>query len=184
VWIAIELLLNQQGQAVEALAHVGVACGEPNADIAAKADHRRRSAFDKASITLASVPASGAPSIFSRAPHPNLIVIPDADGGFGARAGAGATVTETNTGRSRAANRGKADTDRRQRYKRLGSIPAARAKSATQASGSVAAKTNRSFSEREYFRRRSTDVMTSIRFMAMCDYPQVSHALLRKPSDS
>src|SRR5208282_1248990 len=135
--IALQRLLHQQGQRMETPAHVGVACCQPHARPARKRDHRQRSRVVSAPITLDSVAASGAPSIFRRTCAPNAIVIE-----AGARCGAdpaspahsgslasGATITGTNAGLSRAACR-------RHRYSRLTSTPAPRAISVTTAPGS------------------------------------------------
>src|SRR5436190_11766771 len=74
VRIALELLLHQQRQAVEALAHVGVAGGEPYPHAGRKPDHRRRSPRTSAA-TAADTLAASAPEIRSRVPVANSISI-------------------------------------------------------------------------------------------------------------
>src|SRR5208337_4778841 len=75
-------------------------------------------------------------------------------------AASGATVIGTNAGAPRSAAN-----CRRQRFSRLTSTPALRAISVTTAAGSPIAATSRAFSAALQRRRRSTDVMTSMRLM-------------------
>jgi hypothetical protein len=105
----------------------------------------------------------GEPSIVIRTLAPKAIVIA-ARGETGAGSGAvRATVTGTKSGRPScdAAN------CCRQRYRRLRSTPVRLATSVALAPRSINAATHASFSERDQRRRLSTDVMTSIRFMAL-----------------
>jgi hypothetical protein len=126
-------------------------------------------------MTLDRVAASGAPSIVTRTWAPKAIVI-DAgprDGiGDGAGSAAGlvvaesavtiATLTGTNAGRPPAAAN-----CRRHRYSRLALTPALCAISVTTAPGAFIAATSRPLSSAPQRRRRSTEVITSIRSLAI-----------------
>src|SRR6516165_9718508 len=61
VWIALERLLHQQRQAVEALAHVGVAGCQPYPRPSRQRDHRRRPPPASVAIAVVSVAASTTP---------------------------------------------------------------------------------------------------------------------------
>src|SRR5208283_2934399 len=173
--IAPERLLHHQRQGAEALAHIRVPRRQPHPRPARKRNHRKRSGAVSAPITFANVDASGAPSIVMRTSTPNAIVIEDRAGGGeengdgGVHAGAlagpaslasGATRTGTNAGVLSCAPL----SSRRQRYRRLAQS-ALRAISVTTAPGSSIAATSRAFSAVLHRRRRSTDVMTSMRLM-------------------
>ena len=69
--IAPQRLLHQQRQAVEALAHIGVAGREPQPCTARDRDHRRRSLRPSAVIAADTVAASTGPPMRSRAPVAN-----------------------------------------------------------------------------------------------------------------
>src|SRR5436305_520773 len=69
--IALELLLHQKRQSVEALAHVGVAGRKPYARAARDRDHRRRSLRASAVIAADTLAASIGPPMRSRAPVAN-----------------------------------------------------------------------------------------------------------------
>ena len=111
------------------------------------------------------------PSIVMRTFAPNAIVI-EAGAGDGAKAETGAIADSGSLASNATINGTKARasrvaaTCRRQRYSRLTSTPAARAISVTTASGSSIAATSWAFSAMLQRRRRSTDVITSTRFMA------------------
>ena len=90
---------SKQRQAVEALAHVGVAGRQPYLRAARNRDHRR-SAFASAAITARTIEASTGPAIRSRAPAANSSSI--APGVVGAP-GPGAIVTGANTAAAAAA---------------------------------------------------------------------------------
>src|SRR5580693_1941479 len=70
--IALELLLYQEGEAVEALAHVGVTGCQPNMHPVRNRDHRRRSST---SITRPNASASKSPSTRMRRPYPSSMRI-------------------------------------------------------------------------------------------------------------
>src|SRR5262245_43899468 len=159
VGIALERLLHQQRQAIEALAHVGVAGRQPHLRSVRDRDrHRRRPA--RAAITATTVAASAAPLIRSRAPLANSISISPlgvAATGLCAKLGSAAIVTAAKPAVARAGPHSCC----RQRYSWLAWIPASRATAEATAPGSIAAATIRSFSARDHRRRRSTDVITS-----------------------
>jgi hypothetical protein len=69
--IALEGLLNQQRQPVEALAHVGVAGRKPHPRSARDRDHRRRLPAVSAPISADTVAGSAAPAIRNRVPLAN-----------------------------------------------------------------------------------------------------------------
>src|ERR1700733_3166657 len=69
--ILLQLLLNHQGQAVEALTHVRMAGRKPHPYAGRKRDHRRRSPWASAATAADIVPASTEPVIRSRAPFAN-----------------------------------------------------------------------------------------------------------------
>src|SRR5437660_5595731 len=157
--IALERLLHQQCQAVEALAHVGVAGRQPHPRSARDRNrHRRRPV--RAAITAETVATSAAPLIRSRAPLASSISISPRDAtiaGLAATPGSGAIVTAAKPGAARA----RPHSSCRHRYSWLAWIPASRATADAIAPGSSAAATIRSFSARDQRRRRSTDVITS-----------------------
>jgi len=68
VRVALERLLHQQRQPVEALAHVGVAGRQPHPRPSRQRDHRRRPPLASVAIVVVSVAASTAPLIRSRDP--------------------------------------------------------------------------------------------------------------------
>src|SRR5260370_38181772 len=74
VGIALEQLLYQQRQAVEALAHVGVASCQPHSRSARDRDRHRRLPV-RAVSAAETIPASTAPLIRSRAPLASSISI-------------------------------------------------------------------------------------------------------------
>src|SRR5216684_6910871 len=74
VGIALERLLYQQRQAIEALAHVGVASRQPHPRPARDRDCHRRLPV-RAAITAETVAASTAPLIRSRVPVASSISI-------------------------------------------------------------------------------------------------------------
>src|SRR5207244_12442185 len=69
--IAPQRLLHQQGQAVEAFAHIRVAGRQPHPRAARDRDHRRRSLRASAVIAADTVAASIGPPMRSRAPVAN-----------------------------------------------------------------------------------------------------------------
>src|SRR5271165_6055651 len=170
--VAFEPLLHDQRQRAEPLAHVGVPGRKPNPRPARKRDHRQRSRAVSAPITFASVAASGAPSIVTRTCSPKAIVIEhDGVGGGGAHIGAVVGAASFSSGKTRTGTNvvvpRSAANCRRQQYRRLATTPAPRAISVTAAPGSFIAATSRAFSAVLQRRRRSTDVMTSIRSITM-----------------
>src|SRR5260370_26155999 len=78
VGIALEQLLYQQRQAVEALAHVGVASCQPHSRSARDRDRHRRLPV-RAVSAAETIPASTAPLIRSRAPLASSISIRPGD---------------------------------------------------------------------------------------------------------
>src|SRR5580698_11620562 len=92
--ILLQLLLNHQGQAVEALTHVRMAGRQPHPHAGRKRDHRRRSPWASAPTAADIVPASTEPVILTRAPFANSVSItPAGAGSAGAETGSGDTVT-------------------------------------------------------------------------------------------
>lgn len=154
--IALERLLNQQRQALESLAHVGVVGRKPDPHPARDRDRRRSAIFASAAISADTVPGFAAPVIRMRAPPANSISIVDVAGAGPAPAsGTIATSekpTEPTAGQHNCC---------RQRNNWLVWIPAARATSDATAPGASADATIRSFSTRGHRRRRRTDVITS-----------------------
>src|SRR6266699_2481658 len=159
VRIALELLLDQQRQAVEALTHVRVAGRKPYPHAARQPDHRRRLPFASAFISADTVEASTDPEIRIRPPVANSIsMMPALSGGDeDAAAGSGVTATGVNS----AGICVRSQSCWRQRNNWLVWIPAACATSEATTPGSIAAATIRSFSARDQRRRRCTDVITS-----------------------
>src|SRR6516164_3435443 len=80
VWIALERLLHQQRQAVEALAHVGVAGCQPYPRPSRQRDHRRRPPPASVAIVVVSVAASTTPLIRIRDPFASSTSIRPAAG--------------------------------------------------------------------------------------------------------
>src|SRR5271166_5200450 len=169
--IALEPLLHNERQRAEPLAHVGMARRKPYPRPARKRDHRHRSRAVSAPITFAKVTESGAPSIVMRTSAPNAIVIEDDGADGGAQTGAVVATASFRPGETRTGTNadisGSAANCRRQRYRRLATTPALRAISVTTAPGSFIAATSRAFSASLQRRRRSTDVITSMRSMTM-----------------
>src|SRR3954464_4855699 len=152
--ITPQRLLNHERQAIEALAHVGVAGRQPDPRSIRHRDHRRRLTFASA------FGASTAPVIRIRPPAANSISITpalSATGGANADSGSGVIAT----GLKAAGTWDRSQSCCRQRNNWLTWIPAARATSEATAPGSRAAVTIRSFSDRDQLRRRCTDVITS-----------------------
>src|SRR5256885_14375835 len=81
VRITLERLLYQQGQAIEALAHVGVAGRQPDPRAARDRDHGRRLLFASAFISADTVRVSTDPIIRIRPPIANSISIEPAGSG-------------------------------------------------------------------------------------------------------
>src|SRR3954471_17663862 len=158
--ITPQRLLNHERQAIEALAHVGVAGRQPDPRPIRHRDHRRRLSFASAFISAVTVGASTAPVIRIRPPAANSISITpalSATGGPKADSGSGVMATGLNA----AGTWDRSQSCWRQRNNWLTWIPAARATSEATAPGSMAAVTIRSFSDRDQLRRLCTDVITS-----------------------
>src|ERR1051326_8168521 len=155
VRIALQLLLHQQRQAIEALAHVGVAGRQPHPHAARDRDHRGRAIFASPAIRAETIAGSAAPVIRMRVPPANSISI--VDGVAADAAAAGTIATGENVSRAPAG----AHSCCRHRNNWLVWIPAARATSEADAPGASAAATIRSFSARDHRRRRCTDVIIS-----------------------
>jgi hypothetical protein len=153
VRIALERLLYQQRQPVEALAHVGVAGRQPHSRASRQRDHRPRPRPASVAIVVVSVAGSIAPVIRIRDPFANSTSI---------KPPAGAGSVTIRTAAKLAAGWDRRSSCRRHPYSWLGWIPASRATTETLALGSSDADTSRSFSAALQRRRRSTDVITSI----------------------
>jgi hypothetical protein len=153
VRIALERLLHQQRQAVEAFAHVDVAARQPHPRLARQCDrHRRRPPPASAAIFVVSLAGSTAPVIRIRDPFANSTSIRP-----GKPVGVGSAAIRT---AAKPAGGDRRSSCRRHPYSWLGWIPASRATAETLDSSEAA--TIRSFSAALQRRRRSTDVMTSI----------------------
>src|SRR5438105_10261396 len=81
VRIALEHLLHQQRQPVEALAHIGVAARQPNLRPTRKRYHRRRRPRASAATTVLSVTGSTPPVTRIREPFANSTSSNPAAGG-------------------------------------------------------------------------------------------------------
>src|SRR5579862_6782659 len=107
VRVTFERLLHQQGQAIKALAHIGMASRQPNSRTTWRRDHRRRLPVANALISADTVDVATEPQIRIRPPAANSIsMMPGASGeadpvcsgkGLDVAAGSGATVTGLNT---------------------------------------------------------------------------------------
>src|SRR3974390_3413113 len=162
VWIALERLLHQQCQAVEALAHVGMAGGQPYLHPARNRDHRRRPLLASTATVAPSVAGSTAPLIRIRVPFVNSTSIsPAVDNAAAAGSAAICTAANVAAGCDRRSN------CRRHPYSCPGWTPASRAIAETVAPRSSEAATSPSFSAVLQRRRRSTEVMTSIAGLLM-----------------
>src|SRR5258707_139713 len=95
VRIALELLLHQERQAIEAPPHVGVARCQPHPDAGRKRDHGRRSFATSAATAADTVAASTAPVIRSRVPPASSISITPTGAG-----NPGTAVAPTKIGRA------------------------------------------------------------------------------------
>src|SRR5215469_11433763 len=157
VRIALELLLHQERQAVEASPHVGMARRQPHPDAGRKRDHDRRSFAASAPTAADTVAASTAPVIRSRVPSASSISITPT----GAGSPDAAVSAMIRTGAKSGATLCRKQRWRRHLYNWLGCSPASRASADTTAPGSSDAATSRSFSAELHRRRRSTDVITS-----------------------
>ena len=156
VRIALQVLVHEKRRARKAAPHIRVPGRKPDADAALKRNHRRRSAADKASMTFASVRASGAPSIFTRKFAPKPISIrplrfagegraspasPNASPGFSAPVPGAAIRTGANGAPAFSTVRA----SRRQLNTRLFDTPLRRATSAMTAPGASVSSTIRRF---------------------------------------
>src|SRR5215204_1243020 len=97
--IAPKRLLGKQRQTVEALAHVGVAGGQPHPHAARNRDHQRPEAREL--ITAETVAGSTAPKMRTRAPAANSMSITPAGAdtdGAGAVKGSGTRATAAKVG--------------------------------------------------------------------------------------
>src|SRR3954466_11987531 len=123
--ITPERLLNEQRQAVEALAHVRVARGQPHPHTSRNRDHRRPATIPSTATTVA---RSTGPAIRTRPPaHSTSTTPPLAGGECGGSAGEGsASGTKAGAG-GRSAEAACCRSSRRHRNKRLGAIPCRRA---------------------------------------------------------
>src|SRR5215468_12000453 len=81
VWIALQLLLHQEAQAIKASPHVGMARRQPHPDASRKRDHDRRSFATRAATPAVTVAASTAPVILTRVASASSISITPAEAG-------------------------------------------------------------------------------------------------------
>src|SRR3954466_8057602 len=125
VRITPERLLNEQRQAIEALAHVRVPRREPHPHAGRNRDHRRPTTMPR---TATMVSRSTGPAIRTRPPaHSTSTTPPLAGGECGGSAGEGsASGTKAGAG-GRSAEGSCCCSSRRHRNKRLGVIPCRRA---------------------------------------------------------
>src|SRR5262245_60698066 len=148
VRITLQLLLHQQRQPVEALAHVGMASRQPHPHPARDRDHRARAIFASAEIRADTIAGSTVPVIRMRVPPASSTSIVDVTGPGTPASGTiatGAKLAELAAG---------PHSCWRQRNSWLVWIPAARATSDATAPGASAVATIRSFSARGHRRRR------------------------------
>src|SRR3954454_13277335 len=177
VGIAPECLLHEQGQAVEAFAHVGVAGRKPHARVGRDRDHERvRTATTRASAapltslsTITRPPPTSTISITPRAPAPDDAVATSGaagrhagPGGKGVAGSPSATMAGTNLGSSSSAVRRPWLSNRRQVNKWLGVKPCRRVVADTIRGARSLSATIRRFSARVH-RRRAPVVITSSR---------------------
>src|SRR4029077_3040478 len=99
VRVALERLLHQRCQAIEALAHIGMAGCQPYPHSGRDRDHRGRTPLINAATAAASVAGSTAPVIRIRDPLANSTSIMPRPGGT-AEPGPAATRTAANCGAS------------------------------------------------------------------------------------
>src|SRR4051812_48010537 len=126
VRITPECFLHQQGQAIEALAHVRTAGGQPDPDTARDRDHRRPARMPS---TATMVAGSTGPAIRTRPPAHSTSTTPPtpSSGGRGVSTGEGSTSgTKAGSG-GRSADCSCCRRSRRHRNRRLGVIPCRRA---------------------------------------------------------
>src|SRR3954465_3448292 len=126
VRITPECFLHQQGQAIEALAHVRTAGGQPDPDTARDRDHRRPARMPS---TATMVARSTGPAIRTRPPAHSTSTTPPtpSSGGRGVSTGEGSTSgTKAGSG-GRSADCSCCRRSRRHRNRRLGVIPCRRA---------------------------------------------------------
>src|SRR5215203_3500347 len=147
VGIALERLLHEQGQAVEALAHVRVARGQPHPHTGRNRDHRRPARMPS---TATRVVRSTGPAIRTRPPAHSTSTTPLrlSSGGRGVSTGAGST-----SGTKAGAGGGSVDcpggrSSRRHRNKRLGVIPCRRATAEIESVARCASSTRPRFPKR------------------------------------
>src|SRR3954452_3736288 len=126
VRITPECFLHQQGQAIEALAHVRTAGGQPDPDTARDRDHRRPARMPS---TATMVARSTGPAIRTPPPAHSTSTTPPtpSSGGRGVSTGEGSTSgTKAGSG-GRSADCSCCRRSRRHRNRRLGVIPCRRA---------------------------------------------------------
>src|SRR4051812_21524701 len=126
VRITPERLLHEQGQAVEAFAHVRVARGEPHPHAGRNRDHRRSTKMPR---TATMVSRSTGPAIRTRPPAHSTSTTPPRPSAGGRRVSAGegsASGTKAGAG-GRSGEWSCCRSSRRHRNKRLGVIPCRRA---------------------------------------------------------
>src|SRR5215207_8235154 len=126
VRVTPERLLHEQGQAVEAFAHVRVARGQPHPHTGRNRDHRRPARMPS---TATMVARSTGPAIRTRPPAHSTSTTPPtpSSGGRGVSTGEGSTSgTKAGSG-GRSADCSCCRRSRRHRNRRLGVIPCRRA---------------------------------------------------------
>src|SRR4051812_15850081 len=152
VRITPERLLHEQGQTIEALAHVRVPRREPHAHTGRNRDHRRPATIPSTATTVA---RSTGPAIRTRPPAHSTSTTPPrlSSGGPGVSTGAGST-----SGTKAGAGGGSVDcpgdrSSRRHRNKRLGVIPCRRATAEIELVARCASSTMARFSHAAQDRR-------------------------------
>src|SRR4051812_20641958 len=152
VRITPERLLHEQGQTIEALAHVRVPRREPHPHAGRNRDHRRPATIPSTATTVA---RSTGPAIRTRPPAHSTSTTPPrlSSGGRGVSAGAGST-----SGTKAGAGGGSADcsgsrSSRRHRNSKLGVIPYRRATAEIESLARCASSTMARFSQTAQDRR-------------------------------
>ena len=147
-----ERLLHEQGQPIEALAHVRVARGQPHPHTGRNRDLRRPARMPS---TAAMVARSTGPAIRTRPPAHSTSTTPPrlSSGGRGISTGAGsASGTKAGAG-ERSAEGACCRSSRRHRNKRLGVIPCRRATAEIESVARCASSTMARFSQTAQDRR-------------------------------
>src|SRR5215217_5580086 len=152
VRVTPERLLHEQGQTIEALAHVRTAGGQPDPDTTRDRDHRRPARMPS---TATMVSRSTGPAIRTRPPAHSTSTTPPrlSSGGRGVSTGAGSTSgTKAGAGGAAAGCSG-CRSSRRHRNSKLGVIPCRRATAEIEPVARCASSTMARFSHAAQDRR-------------------------------